>query len=634
MEFLSVLILREKTEDVVSHLVSLGLFQPADIRNIEKDLEGLSLFEVNSESAQRQALEIQLSDLLRKLSLKASPIKNIEIFSYEKIEELFRKISQQLNNFITAREELSAELNTKESMFMQVKDYLLFPIKRNSFYSILDVRLGKLEEKSIQIFERSLEGLPHLIYPVRKAMDKTVVLFIGLRRDRALLDKVFKGISWESLELPNEYIDISEEVEKKLKIQIDECLKKIAEINAKIKNLADVYQEDLSKAQAFLKLKKSLLEAKKYSCVTSKTVLLSGWVPSEEKQKVMLEIKKIADVSYAEGRPASQLDIPKEDIPVRLKHNVIFKPFEFLISNYGVPRYGTIDPTIFIAISFLLLFGAMFGDLGQGLTFILCSLILSKSRKGKLRQLGSLVLYCGISSAFFGTLYGSVFGFEEIIPTIWLKPMNNIFKVFKISVIFGMLMITVGIIINIINAMKDKDYLKALFDKSGLIVGMLYWMAIGFLSKSFVEKATVPPIYLTAIFLGFILLFIKPFIVAIFRKKKEKEGVFVLFMESIVDLLEILMNYLANTVSFIRIAAFSLAHAGLFFAIFELSRLLKASGSQSLSLIVIILGNIFIMLLEGLVVSIQSLRLNYYEFFSKFFLTGKQFYTPLTMKGI
>lgn len=632
MELLNVLILKDKTEEVVSRLVSLGIFQPVDIRNIEKDLEGLSLLEVDNESAQRQALEIRLADLLRKLNIGVIPVTDVKAVSYESIQEIFTNLEQQSSELIAEKEELQQEFNTKEYMLSEIKDYFLFPLKGSSLYTFLDVHLGRLEEKNIPVFERSLAGVPHLIYPVRKILNKVVILFIGLRRDRALSDKVLKGISWESTDLPEGKNGLSEEVEAKLKEQVEECRKKIEELNNKIKKLADAHRQDLSKARAFLNVKRSLLEAKKYSCVTSKTVLLSGWIPHEEKNKVIGQIQKITDACYLEGMPAEDLDIAKEEIPVRFKHNPLFKPFELLISSYGVPRYGTIDPTVFVAISFLLMFGAMFGDLGQGLVFILSGFSLRKSRKEIVRQVGSLLLYCGVSSSFFGMLYGSFFGFEEIIPTIWLKPMHNILEVFKLSVLFGMAMITLGIIFNVTNALKDKNYLKVLFDKSGLIVGIIYWTVIAVLSRLFVAKSAVSPLYLIIIFSGFALLFLKPFIEVIFRKKKKKEGIFVSFMESIVDLLEVFMGYLANTVSFIRIAAFSLAHAGLFFAIFELSRVLKASGGEPLSITVIILGNILVMLLEGLVVGIQSLRLNYYEFFSKFFITGKQFYKPLTMK--
>jgi len=126
-----------------------------------------------------------------------------------------------------------------------------------------------------------------------------------------------------------------------------------------------------------------------------------------------------------------------------------------------------------------------------------------------------------------------------------------------------------------------------------------------------------------------VVLFLKP-LVDIFAGRAH-EGVFVLLMETVIDMMEIVMGYLANTVSFIRVAAFALAHAGLFMAIFELSKLLKDVGSGFVSLLIIIGGNILVLLLEGMVVGIQSLRLNYYEFFSKFFVSGKNVYKPLSV---
>jgi V/A-type H+-transporting ATPase subunit I len=165
--------------------------------------------------------------------------------------------------------------------------------------------------------------------------------------------------------------------------------------------------------------------------------------------------------------------------------------------------------------------------------------------------------------------------------------------------------------------------MKAIFDKAGLIAGVSYWLAIAVVSKYLAAKAPVSPIYVSIIALGLLLLFLKPVIEFIFRRKKE--NLLMSLMESTIEVFEIFMGYLSNTVSFMRIAAYSITHASLFLAIFELSRALKGAG-----FIIIILGNIMIILLEGLVASIQSIRLNYYEFFSKFFIAGKQTFKPLT----
>jgi V/A-type H+-transporting ATPase subunit I len=634
MEFVSMVVFKDKIEDVFSRLVKLGIFQPVDIRKIEEEVSSLTSLEIEKESAELQALEISFREISRKLNLSIVSSRDIESFSIEGVKEIFKQLEEKLSAIISERQDLVGELKTTESMFAQIRDYFVFPLKRGAYYTFLQVNLGKVDEKNMPVLERSLKEIPHLFYPIRKQDASVVTLTIGLRRDRAVIEKILKDVAWREMDFPENANELSGDVENKLKEKIEGCKKRIVELDQLIKKQAQENQGTLSKIRAFIVLKKSLIEAKKYSYATDKTVILSGWVLHKDRDKVTNEIKSIAGVSYIEKKRAEDLNIAKEDIPVRLEHNAIFKPFELLINSYGIPRYGTIDPTIFVAISFLIMFGAMFGDLGQGLSLVFIGLLIKRAKNIKIKQASTLLVYCGISSAIFGALYGSVFGFENIIPAIWIRPMENIFEVFKISVLFGIIIITLGILVNVINALRDKNYIKALFDKSGLITGIVYWLAIAFVSKLFVAEKNIPPIYLILILAGLSLIFLKPVIEIIFKKKKEKESLFVSFMESLVDILEIIMGYLANTVSFIRIAAFSLAHAGLFLAIFELSRLLKDVGGVPLSALVIILGNILIVLLEGMVVSIQSLRLNYYEFFSKFFVSGKHAYKPLTMDGL
>ncbi len=624
-------VFKNKIEDVVSHLVKLGIFQPVDIRRVEEEVGSLTALEVEKENTELQALEITFREILRKLNLSVAPSKEIEPFSLESLKEIFSSLDEKISAILAERQELIGELKTTESMFAQIRDYFVFPLKREAYYTFLQVNLGQVDEKNVTVLERSLKEIPHLFYPVRKHDDKIVVLTIGLRRDKTVIEKFLKDVAWQEITFPEDGDKLSGDVEGKLKEKINGCKNRITELNRNIERIAKEHESILSKIRVFLSLKKSLIEAKKYSYATDKTVVLSGWVLHKDRDKVASEIKKIAGISYVEKKRAEELNIAKEDIPVCFEHSAIFKPFEFLVNSYGLPRYGTIDPTIFVAISFLLMFGAMFGDLGQGLSLALIGLLIGRAKNIKIKQASALLVYCGISSAVFGVLYGTVFGFEEVIPAVWMRPMENILEVFKISVMFGIVIITLGIVVNIINSLRDKDYIKALFDKAGLVTGIIYWLAIAFVSKLFVAEKNIPPVYLVLISAGIFLIFLKPVIEITFRRKKAKESLFVSFMESLVDILEIIMGYLANTVSFIRIAAFSLAHAGLFLAIFELSRLLKDVGGMPLSVLVMILGNILIVVLEGMVVSIQSLRLNYYEFFSKFFVTGKQAYKPLTM---
>jgi V/A-type H+-transporting ATPase subunit I len=584
---------------------------------------------MEKEYALYESLQSRAVDIARKTGITLFPKKELKAFSYDEADKSLTRSEEVVKPLIAEKEDQTALLNTKEAMLSRMKEYSSFSINMpSSSYSFLKTEMGSIEEKNLPMLERSLKDIPHIIYPFKKEGSRAALLFIGLRRDRELLDKVLRDLGWTKLDYSNTPQELSQEVIKKVKDEIDVCKNNIDTVNNRLRKLKDELQGNLSDIETYAAVKKSLLEAKRYSCVTEKTALISGWVPRAEKDRIVDEVRKLDPSSCIEERRAEELNIPKEEVPVKLSHTRMFKPFELLIDAYGIPRYGTIDPTIFVAISFLIMFGAMFGDLGHGLVLSVVSLFLWKSKKEKVKQAGTLIFYCGISSELFGVLYGSFFGYE--FPSLWIKPMHSIIEIFKISILFGVVMITAGIVLNVINAIKDKDYIKALFDKAGLIAGIVYWTGIALVSKMLISKTGFQHTYVMIFMACILLLFLKPLVELIVKKKREP--VMTAFMESTIDILEIVMGYLANTVSFIRIAAFALAHTGLFLSIFELSRIMKGVGGTAASVIVMVLGNILIILLEGLVVSIQSLRLNYYEFFSKFFMSGKRFYKPLTMK--
>jgi len=628
MELLSFIVLKDKAEDVAGRLIKLGIFHPVDIRNIESRISGLSFFQVEKESHEVEKLKARVASLTRKLSLDPGFAADGDFtdLSYAGCEELLDKIDNLVSPVLAKKEEAEQALETNQSILSQLKDYLNFPVKSQSSYTFLEVSTGRIQEKNLPVLERSLKDIPHVVYPFQKEGVNVLTLVIALRRDRVLLDKVLNDISWQEIEYTKESAYLSRQAQDDLNLRNVQYRYNIKEAQDKVKQLAQAHQRELLRVNSFVTLKNSILEARKYSCSTDKTILFSGWIPGQDKEKVVREIKNISDVSYVETKKAEQTEVDKEDIPIRLEHNPLVKPFGLLIEAYGLPRYGTIDPTIFVAFSFLLMFGGMFGDLGHGLLLAFASLFLTRSKKDKLRQAGALLRYCGISSAVFGFLYGSAFGFE--FPSVWMKPMENLTEVFRLSITLGVVIISLGIVINVFNSLRDKDYLKALFDKAGLIGGIVYWSAIALFSKMFLSKAKIPAVYLFLIFGGLAVIFVYP-LAELFLKKK-KESFFESFMESMVNILEIIMGFLANTVSFIRVGAFALAHAGLFVAIFQLSKIVRNTGGELSAWVVIILGNILVICLEGLVVSIQSLRLNYYEFFSKFFLSGKYVYKPLT----
>lgn len=628
MELINILVLKEKADEVVSYLLKKGIFHPVDVRQVEEQVKGLLPYQVDKEYTGWEILDARMRDLQRWLGNTIEPARELEHNTAESIRNLLVEIEQKVQPFVNQKEEISAVLKTKEEMLAQVKDFLPLPARKSSLYSFLETAYGRVDEKNLGVLERSLAEIPQITYPYKKEeYGQITTLIICLRRDRAVLDKVLKDIGWVKMEAPQNSPLLSKEVQEKLRNEIKKYQVDLVSINTQLGLVAEKYRERLSKVIFFVLVKKALLEARKYAYATEKTVLLTGWIPSADREKVLAEIKGIDQASYIEETAAEKVNIPREDIPVQLIHNAFLKPFSLLIDSYGLPRYGTIDPTIFVAFSFLLMFGVMFGDVGQGLVLLLASLFLRRSKTETVRQAGTLILYCGISSAIFGILYGSVFGIES--RAIWIRPIDHILEIFADTVVFGVIVISVGIAINIINALRDKNYLKVFFDKAGLIAGIVYWTGIAVAIKLFISKGPISPLLFYILAGGMAALFLKP-LLEVFLKKK-KESFFMAIIESGMEVVEIIMGYLANTISFIRVGAFALSHAGLFIAIFSLSDLLKNVGHGSASIMIIVSGNIGVILLEGMIVTIQSVRLNYYEFFSKFFVSGNKVYKPLTL---
>lgn len=626
MELVSAVVLKEQLESVAQHLVQLGIFQPMDIRDIEEELRKLSSNQAAKEYDLWADFESQLNDLSKGLGLLIYPRKDFENISYEEVKQIFQNIKEKIDPVVQERNDLTYELKKQEAFLDQVKNSLeKYPFKADASFSFIEAVIGKINERDLEFIESGLGTTPHVVYPVSKDDKKITVVVIGLRRDKPLIDKVLKEISWETVKPKEHSQDIPENVEANISSVINECKQKLDKVNKIIDQEKDKVYDDLSKIKTFILLRKSLFEVKRYSCATEKTAVIAGWVPQDQKERVIKEIKTIAPVSCIESKDADNLNLNKEDIPVKLKHNALLKPFELLIEGYGLPRYGSIDPTIFVAITFFIMFGVMFADIGHGLVLSLIGFFMFRSPKEKVKQSALLLFYCGLSAMIFGSLFGSIFGKE--FHGLWLKPMHDINSIFKVSIFFGVGVISMGIVLNIVNAIKDHNYLKVFWDKAGLVAIIVYWAGIALISKVFTAKTNLPGIYLGIVGLGLLTFFCKPFIEVFIHKKRE--SFIVLLMEGIIEVVEIVMGYLASTVSFIRVAAFSLAHAGLFIAIFELSRLVQQSAGGFASLIVVIFGNILVIVLEGIVVSIQSLRLNYYEFFSKFFISGKKEFKPL-----
>jgi V/A-type H+-transporting ATPase subunit I len=219
----------------------------------------------------------------------------------------------------------------------------------------------------------------------------------------------------------------------------------------------------------------------------------------------------------------------------------------------------------------------------------------------------------------FGFLFGSFFGREDVIPALWFRPFENIMSFLRMSVVFGVGVLSLGLLLNVIQGFRRKSWREAVFGKNGLAGVALYWtviiVAIYLLKGGILTLSAKCAI---GIILGGSVLLVAfgNHLYLRLKKRRSEEGL----LESAFGVVELALSILANTLSFIRVAAFNISHAGLCLAIYAVAdQLGQLMPGKATSLSVIIPGHLLIIGLEGLIVLIQCLRLEYYEFFSKFF---------------
>ena len=303
------------------------------------------------------------------------------------------------------------------------------------------------------------------------------------------------------------------------------------------------------------------------------------------------------------------------------------------MTAFGFPRYREIQPTLLMAVSFLIMYGLMFGDVGQGAVLAIGGFVVRKrARSPQIRDLGTIICMAGLAATVFGFLYGSLFGKEGLLPALWISPIEDVEKILIVPVALGILLMSVGILLNIVNKFRCGDYFRAIMDRIGVTGIVLYWGAIGLGLRS---ALLGPPSYLGPLV---VLLIILPLLALFFRemiyerfvhKGHESEGALVVLMSGGVEVMETLIGFLANTVSFVRVGAFALAHVGLCMAIYGVVSVVHGWPAGGIwSVVVIVMGNVIVILLEGMVVFVQDLRLEYYEFFSKFFEGAGRKYKP------
>ncbi|KPU46247.1 V-type ATP synthase subunit I [Oxobacter pfennigii] len=496
-------------------------------------------------------------------------------------------------------------------------------LKSLNFFSF---KIGKLSKESYEKIKDNIENVSAIIYDINSVPGYQVIISLTPRDLEDETDKILKSLNYEELPIPYDIGGTPQEMLRLLDEKIQENKEKIAVIEDTIIDLKMKYANFLDECYSKMRLYTAVQQINNEVACTDDFFYMAGWVPVSEKKNLQKRLAFFEDkllLVFKDKSEVSKSITP----PTKLKNNWLVRPFEALVRMYGTPSYDEMDPTSFVAISYMIMFGAMFGDIGQGFLFFLAGIILQA--KFRRPNLGGILSRVGFASMIFGTLFGSIFGDEEIIKPLLFHPLENINTILLGGVALGIIFTTVGFIYSLINALKRRDLEDGVFGKDGFVGLLFYWITILTAVNIYSKGDTSVPLFSIILMLCVLLLlmvFKQPIANLLSgHRPLYHEPMQDYYIESGFGVVETLLSMLSNTISFIRVGAFALNHVGLFVAFATIADMMH---DNTASMAVMILGNIVIMALEGLIVFIQGLRLEYYELFSKYYDGSGIEYSP------
>jgi V/A-type H+-transporting ATPase subunit I len=652
MRLLTAVVLENKSNLVVQELLRLGVLDFIHVETlVPEQASSLLSDRKHDQSVQLADVRNRIEALYRQGGFEIPGPKRLDLakLSTLNLSDYTRQLDALLDDVQVLREQ-QKNLSQTAVRYDELAQYC-----QEGNLDYLDIRVGHAERGDLDTLEARLAPFAHVV--LHAESDHQAVV-LTLRRDGSQTTPLLDKFGWV------ESVKVSEQ-RNALKRLVDALQMKRHELRQEVESVKAAILERIQHDEALLddmwcnvRMHELIGQIEANFSHTRNTTIFSGWVPAEHSHALESAIRSASGgqcvIEWIDAK-----SMPRTDIPVAVQEIPALSPFQKMVENYHIPEYGTINPTMFVAITYMAMFGLMFGDAGQGLVIFLLGLFKTLRFKksadptgaGKMitANLSKLFMFLGVASMVAGILFGSYFGFPWFEP-LWFdyhsavmgghnasSVAHDVYWILGLTIKFGIVVIALGLVLNWINLTRKRDWFNLLFDKNGLLGGWMFaigvWAAFAFVGsgyKSFPDGWFLP----VALFVPAIaFLFKVPLKHSVFNidahEKKSLGGLLMdSVMEWVVDMLEIFSGFLANTLSFMRVAGLGIAHVSLMAAFAQMAALV---GGGVLGVVVMVVGNALVIALEGLSAGIQSLRLNYYEFFSKYY-TGKGYaYNPVAL---
>ena len=558
--------------------------------------------------------------------------------SLEEAVSIVRETTETLSSCMEEKTGLKEELARMDASYRKIVPFigLNYDIEKILQFDNVKYSFGRMPvEYYKKLQDYVYDSLDALILECTRDREFVYVLYFVPTREEDKVDAVFASMYFEKIFIPDEYKGTPEQAINQLHQQMKDCQEKIFAIDVKIAEVLETRAPEILGASERLERYATTFDVRKYAACTKHDIhtfyIICGWMSQRDAEAFRREIADDENTfCFVEKDASKLLDGP----PTKLRHPAILKPVEMFLEMYGLPSYNEIDPTPLMALTYMVFFGFMFGDLGQGALLFLGGALLYKL-KGM--RLAGIISCCGVCSMIFGLLFGSVFGFEDVFEPLWLHPqeamtnlpfIGRLNTVFVVAIAIGMGVILLCMILNIVNGIRQGNRERIFLDTNGLAGLVFYGSAVACILL-FMTGHTLPAALVLVIMFGIplLLLFLKEPIMNRLEKKPKliEGGVGMFITQGFFEMFEMLLSYFSNTLSFVRIGAFAVSHAAMMSVVMMLA---GAESGGALSWPVVILGNLFICGMEGLIVGIQVLRLEYYELFSRFYTGGGRAFKP------
>lgn len=636
----------DRFDQTAREVVAQNCFQPENVKDV---LVGFKyMYPFTDENPYRSVLK-DLSGFFERSGVCANPDADILPDRIETISDNIKRYSDLLDRQDREVEQIQSNISNMEQTIDQIQFLADTDLDLSDIYKFefIKFRFGCLPRKAYEnLSYLEQEGALFIFVPTRMENKTVWGMYFAAKSDIEYVDSMFAAVGFERVYLSDKLSSTSMDINNQLHEELEKERQKLGQEREERERMLQDSVEYMQRAYATVLLYSSAADMKKTSGHTASKFYMSGWVEKKNAKAFCSKIEQINGVNCTEELPS----FSKVQVPTKLKNFALFRPFEMFVKMYGLPKYGEFDPTPLVAITYSVFFGIMFGDLGQGLVIALIGTVMGLFLK---KDFGKILISCGICSAAFGTVYDSVFGYEGVLKSLFQGALfeyepaasNNMMKTLLLALGFGAVTIGIVMIVNIINGCIQRDFENALFGQNGL-AGLVFYAALIYLMSGVVMNmllntnvdtlsAATPPFILLLIVLPLLIIFFKKPLGDLASGKKDwfprNFGGFLL--ENVFEMIEVLLSYVTNTISFVRVGAFALSHSGMMYVVFLLAGTAATAAFGSGNLAVVIIGNLVVMGIEGLIVGIQVLRLEFYEMFGRFYSGDGAAFEPVCVKN-